>query len=94
MSRDRVKRIFTDAAKAFSGDYRDELTQLLAISHTEIASLTPGTADYQTYLALIKVVEDASRQNLSQADLVGNIKKLGDTAIKIVSKVPKLLELF
>ena len=58
------------------------------LSRSEINALTPGTSDAQIYLDLIKVVEQASKENLSQAELVLRIKGLGETAVKIAKKVP------
>jgi len=89
MTRNRFKKIFTEAAVAFNGEYKDEINLLLGLSQQDIDTLVPGTTDLQTYLALIKVVEDASRNNTSQAELVNNIKSLGDIAIKIAKKIPK-----
>jgi hypothetical protein len=37
---------------------------------------------------LINVIEKASKDNLSQAQLISNIKGLGDKAVKIAKKLP------
>ena len=52
--------------------------------------MTPDTKDYD---ALIKVVQQASKENLSKAQLVDNIKELGDVAVKIAKKIPKFADL-
>jgi hypothetical protein len=39
---------------------------------------------------LVKVVEKASKDNLSQAQLVENIKSMGNVAVQIAKKVPGL----
>jgi hypothetical protein len=93
MAKNRFEDLFAEADAAFDGAYRDELNQLLGLSKEEIDQLTPDTTDLKTYHALIKVVEQASRDNLNQAQLVENIKKLGELGVKIAMKIPKLAEL-
>jgi hypothetical protein len=93
MAKNRFEDLFAEADAAFDGAYRDELNQLLGLSKEEIDRLTPDTTDLKTYHALIKVVEQASRDNLNQAQLVENIKKLGELGVKIAMKIPKLAEL-
>lgn len=63
------------------------------MSKEEIDSISPGTTDLQVYSVLIKIVEQASRENLSQAELTDNIKELGDTAVKIAKKIPRFADL-
>jgi hypothetical protein len=92
MAKNRFDDLFAEAEAAFNGKYKDELNSLLGLSKEEIDSVTPGTTDLQIYAVLIKVVEDASRRNLSQAQLIKNIKALGATAIKIAKKIPKFAE--
>jgi hypothetical protein len=93
MPRNRFKKIFTEAAEAFNGEYKEEINTLLGLSQKDIDALVPGTTDLQTYLALIKVVEEASRNNLSEAQLVDNIKKAGEIAVKIAKKIPRFAAL-
>lgn len=93
MSENRFSDLFAEADAAFNGKYKEELNQLTGLSKEEIDSVTPGTSDLQTYSVLVKVVEKASKDNLSQAILVDNIKSLGDLAIKMAKKVPKFAAL-
>lgn len=86
----RFDALFAEADNAFNGKYKDELNELLGLSKSEIDSLTPDTTDMIVYSKLIKVVEQASKDNLAQADLINNIKSLGDLAVKIAKKVPAL----
>lgn len=90
----RFDDLFAEADDAFNGKYKDQLNELMGLSKSEIDSLTPDTTDMSTYSKLIKVVEQASKDNLSQADLITNIKSLGDLAIKIAKKVPALASMF
>ena len=84
----RFDQLFEDADAAFNGQYKDELACLTGMSKAEIDAVTPGTSDLAIYSVLVKVVEDASKQNLSQAQLIDNIKELGEVAVKIAKKVP------
>jgi hypothetical protein len=93
MAENRFDDLFADADAAFNGLYKDELNQLVGLSKEEIDSITPETTDLKTYAVLIKVVEKASKDNLSQAQLIENINALGDVAIQIAKKVPQFAAL-
>ncbi len=92
--RKRLRRLAKKADESFNGKYKEELGQLIGLSKEEINSVTPDTEDARTYSVLLKVVEEASRKNLTQAELVDDIKELGDIVIKIAKKIPKLASLF
>ncbi|MDR6300654.1 hypothetical protein [Mesonia maritima] len=94
MNKNRFEELFKEADKAFDGKYNKELDDLTGLSKKEVDSITPDTTDLRVYSVLIKVVENASKENLSKAQLVEDIKSLGETAIKIAKKVPQLAVLF
>ncbi len=89
MAENRFSQLFAEADAAFKGAYKDELNRLEGLSREEIDSVTPGTEDLTVYSVLIKVVEQASRDNRSQASLIADIKELGDVAVNIARKVPR-----
>lgn len=89
----KFSQLFADADAAFEGIYKNELDKLTGLSREEIDSVTPGTEDLRVYSVLVKIVEQASKENLSQAQLLDNIKELGDVAIKIAKKVPQFAAL-
>ena len=93
MAENRFDDLFADADAAFNGLYKNELNQLVGLSKEEIDSITPETTDLKTYAVLIKVVEKASKDNLSQAQLIENINALGDVAVQIAKKVPQFAAL-
>ena len=76
--------------KAFEGEYKDALNDLMGLSTADINIITPDTTDMEIYDQLITVVKEASRVNLSQAQLKQQIQALGDIALKIAKKVPSL----
>lgn len=80
--------------EAFEGQYKNELDQLLGLSRTEIDKITPDMTDLQKYDELITVVKEASRNNLTQAQLKQQIEKLGSVAITIAERVPSLAKIF
>lgn len=88
----RFDDLFDDADAAFNANekYKKELEALTGLSKDAIRSVTPDTKDYD---ALIKVVQQASKENLSKAQLVDNIKELGDVAVKIAKKIPQFADL-
>jgi len=86
-----LDRAVEDAHGAFIGKYRSEIEGLLALSKAEIDAITPDNAtDLETYETLMAVVREASRLNASQAQLAGRVRALGDIAVAIAKKVPKL----
>ncbi len=89
----RFSNLFAEADKAFNGEYSKELDELTGLSKDEIDSVTPGTEDLRVYSVLIKVIEQASRENKSKAELVDDIKELGDIAVKIAKKIPQFAAL-
>lgn len=88
MGNDRLKNLIKEADKAFDGEYAKELDQLTGLSRGEINEITPDTTDLRTYNVLIKIVEQASRENIKKAELIDQIKELGDVAVKIAKKIP------
>lgn len=88
-----LKAIIEKNQEAFRGEFNEEIQGLLGLSRADIDAITPDVTDLETYAALIEVVKDASRHNLSQADLKAGIRNLGDLAVKIAKKVPSLAKL-
>lgn len=84
----RFTKAFADANAAFDAQYANELKQLKGLSTEEINAILPDTNSAQVYQELISLVEKASKENMAQAQLISNIKKLGDVAIKIAKKIP------
>ena len=80
--------------ESFEGKYGDELHDLLGLSREQIEAVTPGTTGREEYSKLISVVEEASRMNISQANLRSQIRSLGDSALKIAKTVGGLAVLF
>lgn len=93
MAENRFTDLFAQADAAFNGLYQKELNNLLGMSKSEIDAITPGITDLQTYSVLIKVVEKASKDNMSQAELIDHIKSLGEVAVKIAKKIPSFAAL-
>jgi hypothetical protein len=93
MAENRFTDLFAQADAAFNGLYQKELNNLLGLSKSEIDAITPETTDLQTYSVLIKVVEKASKDNMSQAELIDHIKNLGEVAVKIAKKIPSFVAL-
>ena len=79
--------------KAFEGEYREEIEGLLGLSREEIDRITPGTTDLEIYDQLITAVKEASAANIAQAELKDRILELGDIAVKVAKRVPKLAAL-
>ena len=80
--------------ESFKGKYKDQLNALCGLSRAEIDKITPDMTDLEKYDELITVVKEASRVNLSQAQLKGQIEKLGSIAVDIAKRVPALAKLF
>lgn len=80
--------------QAFKGEYAGELEELYGLSQEKIDALVPGTTDLETYAKLIEVVKLASRRNLSQAALRGQIESLGELAVSIAKLSGRLAAIF
>lgn len=93
MSENRFDALFAEADAAFDGAYNESLNELTGLSREEVDAVVPGTIDLRVYNVLMKVVEDASRNHLSQAQLAVNIKELGEVGVRIAKKVPALAAL-
>ena len=85
-----LKEILRRNHEAFVGKYAKEIDELLGLSRAEIDAIVPGTTDLEVYDQLVTVVKEASRRNLSQAELKVRIETLGDIAITIAKKSTKL----
>lgn len=88
MKTNRFTESFAKANTAFHELYVIELKQLKGLSKEEIEAIAPNPDSSEIYKSLIDVIEKASKENLSQAQLISNIKGLGDIAIKIAKKIP------
>jgi hypothetical protein len=78
--------------EAFGGKYRNELNALLGLSKEEIDRITPGTTDLEVYAQLISVVEEASADNIDQAELKDRIMALGTIGVEIAKRIPALID--
>lgn len=92
-TKNRFKDKFKIADSAFNGLYGKELNALMGLSQGEIDSIVPGTTDLRVYSVLIKIVEEASIRNINQAQLISDIKKLGEIGVEIAKKVPQFAAL-
>ncbi|MGA1790255.1 MAG: hypothetical protein ACMUIM_02125 [bacterium] len=90
----RLREKMAENRQAFEGQYKDELNGLMGLSRAEIDAITPDLTDMEIYDQLITVVKEASRMNLSQAELKSRIEELGEVAMAIAGKVPTLAALF
>jgi len=89
----RLREKMTENREAFEGQYKNEIDGLLGLSRSEIDAITPGIADIEAYDQLITLVKEASRVNLSQAQLKSRITELGEIAVLVAKKVPSLASL-
>jgi hypothetical protein len=91
--RRELQAIIRKNREAFQGEYADEINALLGLSRETVDAITPDSTDLAEYDRLIEVVKDASRKNLSQAELKVRIRELGDVAVQIAKKVAPLASL-
>jgi len=93
MAENRFSKLFEEADASFTGAYQKELHDLHGISNEDIKAISGELDGLRTYSVLIKVVEQASKDNLTQAQLGEHIKELGSLAIKIAGKIPGLVSI-
>jgi oligoendopeptidase F len=92
--RKKLKKKLEENRKTFEGKYKEQLNGLLGLSKAEIDSITTDMTDLEVYDNLISLVKEATKANLNQAQLIKQIKDLGDVAVEIAKKVPSLAALF
>ena len=92
--REELKKSLARNRIAFEGKYKNELDSLLGLSREDIDSITPDTTDLETYDQLISVVKEASKHNISQAELKSQIENLGGIAVNISKRIGPLAKLF
>jgi len=88
----RLQQLFDEADAAFDGLYAREVEELNGLSRAEINQMTPGTTDLKTYNVLVKLVEEASRENMKKAELIQQIKNLGDIGVSIAKNISGFYE--
>ena len=76
----KYSEAFKRADAAFNAEYGEKLAQL-----RRDAEMAP-VIEKKVYGDLIKVVEQATKPNMAQAELCAQVKKLGDIAIGIARK--------
>ena len=74
--------------------YVPQFHELPGLSRAEIDAIVPGTAALEVYDQLMTIVKEASRRNLSQAELKARVETLGDIASTIAKKSARLAKFF
>lgn len=81
------------AERTLEGRFGTIYRELRRLSPEEIDEITPGTTDQKEYERLIALVQQATDQNIDQAQLVERISEMGDVAKKIARRVTSLASL-
>lgn len=71
--------------------YSIELSKIADMSLSDFCKLCPATSDKAAIQKLKAAVDDAAAKNLAQADLLNNIKKLGDTVYNLAKTLFPML---
>ncbi len=88
--RKRLEERSREIEKAFEGEYQEHIQGLLGLSRKELDKITPDATDVEIYDKLIAVVRTASAENIQQAELKAYIMELGEIAVNIAKRVPRL----
>ena len=96
MAKNRFDNLFEEGDAAFDKDknYQEKLNAFKGLSEEQINAITPDTLSKESYEKIVTLVNKATETNMSQADLISNIKILGETAVSIAKKIPALATLF
>jgi hypothetical protein len=96
-ARDEFRKEVDDALdKADAGfrvDYASALAGLQGLTESDVRAICPEPTCMETYDELLAVVQDATRQNLAQAELRNRIRGLGAVALRIAGRIPQLTKL-
>lgn len=85
-----MERAAERARAAMEGKFKDCYRELRALTPEEIDGVTPDVTDQVQYERLLALVEEATRKNMSQAQLVERVRALGDVAMAIARKTTSL----
>lgn len=91
--RKKVRNALKHSDEAFRGEYADAIAGLLALSEADVQAISPDPTCLETYDKLIAVVKEASRVNIAQAELRQQIVGLGNVAVAIARRIPRLSQL-
>ncbi|MDE6100213.1 MAG: hypothetical protein K2G01_04145 [Paramuribaculum sp.] len=79
---------FTDTARMAMNEVRDsvstDISRFVSMNENEFAGLLPATTDRGMVRALKEVVDKAAVTNMSQAQIVENVRKLGQPAVELI----------
>lgn len=78
------------AERTLDGRFGSIYRELRGLSPEEINDITPDTTDQKEYERIIALVQQATDQNMDQAQLVERIREMGDVAQKIARRVSSL----
>ncbi|MEQ8390374.1 MAG: hypothetical protein RIB30_05230 [Thalassospira sp.] len=88
--RARLQAARKRARDALDGQFSDIYSELRSLDPEVIKNITSDVTDEETYEELIELVQEATQQNLDNAQLVARIKEMGSVAIAIAGKVSSL----
>ena len=83
----RYSNLAQNALAKVKASYNSELLKYANMSFEDFSQLIPHTSDKETVKKLKAVIDDAAARNLTQADLLNNIKKLGNATHTLVKTV-------
>ena len=81
------------AERTLDGRFGSIYRELRGLSPEQINDITPDTRDQKEYERLIALVQQATDQNMDQAQLVDRIREMGGVAQKIARRVSSLASL-
>jgi hypothetical protein len=89
-----VDSTLKNGRQTFQGIYQNAIDELAGLSPDEKAMIVPDITSQQKYQELILVVQEASKNNVAQAELKQRIENLGSVAVGMAKKITSLAGLF
>lgn len=83
---EEIDQAAAKAQETLDGKFSKFYKKLRALDPADVEAITPDTNDEVEYERLLSLVQAATRENLSQAQLVSRIRALGATAVEIAKK--------
>lgn len=81
------------AERTLDGRFGAVYRELRNLSPEAVDDITPDTSDQREYERLMTLVQQATDQNMDQAQLVERIREMGDVATKIARRVASLSDI-
>ncbi|MBI5749604.1 MAG: hypothetical protein HZA00_10815 [Nitrospinae bacterium] len=81
------EEILREAGQETDDEFASKISSLTRLTDDEIKAITPNPGDKEKLAELMKIVSDATRNNIQKADAIRNTKGLAEIAVALLGKL-------